>query len=46
MPCKHNQKEATVTILMSHKVDFRTKNKTRDKKEYFIMTQSTIKKTK
>lgn len=47
VPGEHNQKKAGVTNHINVcKVDFRTRNKTRDKEQTYIMLKSpTIKKT-
>ena len=37
-----NQKKAGVTILISHKIDFKIKTVTRDKEENYIMIKGSI----
>ena len=37
-----NQKKAGVAILLSDKIDFKIKNDTRDKEEYYIMIKGSI----
>ena len=42
MHANGNQKEAGVTILISHKIDFKIKTITRDKEGHYIMIKGSI----
>ena len=42
IPCKRDQKKAGVAILISDKIDFKTKAVKRDKERHYIMTKRSI----
>ena len=42
IPCKWKSKENGVAIIISDKIDFKTKNVTRDKEVHYIMIKESI----